>query len=50
MANTEVLKEPRGFIRILEIVSKQCDKLCTLTLPVVVKYQYTNIDILHFFI
>jgi len=26
MANTEVLKEPRGFIRILEIVSMQCDQ------------------------
>ena len=24
MANTEVLKEPRGFIKFIEIVSKQC--------------------------
>jgi len=41
MANTEVLKEPRGFIKFIEIVSKQCDKYCSPSLLSVEEYACT---------
>ena len=31
MANTEVLKEPRGFIRLIEFVSKHFERYCSLS-------------------